>query len=79
VLVGAFLRFWQQNFYQPFVYGTLPKSEADLKPSLTLETSPLAHVPLSITEPTTQFLDPLMKNIEQQKAPTTQKLTNRRP
>ncbi|MEP7076419.1 MAG: hypothetical protein ABI878_11470, partial [Acidobacteriota bacterium] len=78
VLVGAFLRFWQQNFYQPFIHGTLPKSDADLKPSLTLETSPLAHEPLSITEPTTQFLDPLMENIEQQKAPTTQKLTNPR-
>jgi len=77
ILIGALLKFWQRQNYQFFLNrSSLPTSELSVSDSL--ETTPLGHRPLSITEPTTRFLDPLMDNIELEKAPTTQKLADPR-
>jgi len=77
ILIGALLKFWQRQNDQFFLNrSSLPTSELSVSDSL--ETTPLGHRPLSITEPTTRFLDPLMDNIELEKAPTTQKLADPR-
>ena len=76
ILFGAFLRFWERQRQQYFLGTSSSKSTAELEPD-TLETKPLAYELLSITEPTTQFLDPLMEEIEHEKALTTKKLADR--
>ncbi len=76
VITASFLKFWQNQKDRQFLTSTAATTDR-LRPPKTLNTSPFAQSPPSVTEATTSFLEPMANQIKQEEIETDQDLVNR--